>query len=86
MERLEISIDPTKCDGHRHCAELLPEHIQLDDWGYPIIAPGAVPEDLLEHARRAVAACPVLALKLRRSSSPRLSASGRARPALSRSR
>jgi hypothetical protein len=30
-----------------------------------IIERGAVPAPLLDHARRAVAACPVLALKLR---------------------
>ena len=71
MERLEIWIDRTRCDGHRQCAELLPERIGLDDWGYPIMAAGTVPEDLLEHARRAVAACPMLALKLRRSPSGR---------------
>jgi len=65
VDRQELGIDRTRCDGHRLCAELFPERILLDDWGYPIIAPGPVPTDLLEHARRAVAACPVLALKLR---------------------
>ena len=65
MDRQELGIDRTRCDGHRLCAELFPERILLDDWGYPIIAPGPVPTDLLDHARRAVAACPVLALKLR---------------------
>ncbi|HEX6348825.1 MAG TPA: ferredoxin [Candidatus Dormibacteraeota bacterium] len=70
MAREEIWIDRTKCDGHRLCAELLPELITLDDWGYPIIAAGPVPEHLLEHARRAVAACPVLALRLRTLSQP----------------
>ena len=46
------------------CAELLPELITADPWGYPIIAPGPVPGDLLPLARRAVAACPTLALLL----------------------
>ena len=32
-----IRIDPIMCDGHGLCAELLPEHIRLDDWGYPIV-------------------------------------------------
>jgi ferredoxin len=68
--RQELWIDRTRCDGHRLCAELLPERIALDDWGYPIIAPGAVPDHLLDHARRAVAACPVLALKLKPISEP----------------
>ena len=59
-------IDRTKCDGHRLCAELFPERIQLDDWGYPIIAAGSIPAALLPHAQRAVESCPVLALALRR--------------------
>ncbi len=66
---MDIAIDRTRCSGHGLCAELLPELIQLDDWGYPIIAPGPVPEHLAGHARRAVAACPALALKLRRPAS-----------------
>jgi ferredoxin len=63
--RLELWIDRTRCDGSRLCAELFPERVQLDDWGYPIIAPGPIPAVLLEHARAAVKACPVLALQLR---------------------
>ena len=47
------------------CAELLPELIELDDWGYPIVRPGAVPDELLDHAVRAVDVCPLLALHLR---------------------
>jgi len=62
---LELVIDRTRCDGSRLCAELLPERIRLDDWGYPIIEPGPVAAYQLGHARRAVAACPVLALRLR---------------------
>jgi ferredoxin len=64
-DRIELAIDRTRCDGSRLCAELLPERIRLDDWGYPIIAAGAIPAPLLAHARRAVAACPLLALSLR---------------------
>jgi ferredoxin len=48
------------------CAELLPERISLDDWGYPLIADPDVPDELFEHARRAAAACPTLALLLER--------------------
>ena len=43
-EGLHLSIDRIKCDGHGLCAELLPELIRLDDWGYPIITPGPVPD------------------------------------------
>jgi len=65
-EELELAVDRTRCDGSRLCAELLPELIRLDDWGYPILEPGAVLAHLLPHARRAVAACPLLALRLER--------------------
>jgi ferredoxin len=61
-----LLIDRIRCDGHGMCAELLPELIGLDDWGYPIIQRGPVPDHLLEHARRAVAECPVLALRLQK--------------------
>jgi ferredoxin len=59
-----ITVNPIACDGHGICAELLPEMIQLDDWGYPIIDPQPVPPHLEALARRAVAACPTLALRL----------------------
>ena len=64
---LHMTIDRIKCDGHGLCAELLPELIRLDDWGYPIIAPGQIPKRLAPIAQRAVATCPVLALALRRT-------------------
>jgi ferredoxin len=63
-----IAVDWTRCDGHGLCAVLLPERIQLDDWGYPIVMRGVVSEELLEHARRAVSACPALALRLESTS------------------
>ncbi|HEX5824728.1 MAG TPA: ferredoxin [Candidatus Limnocylindrales bacterium] len=63
--RTELVVDRIACDGFGMCAELLPELIDLDDWGYPIVRDGGVPDVLLEHARRAVAVCPVLALRLR---------------------
>ena len=62
-ERLRL--DPIRCDGYGMCAEVLPELVTLDDWGYPIIADGPIPPRLLAHARRAVDVCPVLALRLR---------------------
>jgi len=60
-----IAVDRIRCDGFGSCAELLPERIQLDDWGYPIVAAGAVPDHLLLHAQRAVTLCPARALRLR---------------------
>jgi ferredoxin len=59
-----LELDRIRCDGYGMCAELLPELIELDDWGYPIIRSGTVPDKLLDHARRAVDVCPVLALGL----------------------
>jgi ferredoxin len=38
--------------------------IRLDDWGYPLVSSERVPDHLLDHARRAVAACPLLAIRL----------------------
>ena len=59
-----LAVDRIVCDGYGMCAELLPELIDLDDWGYPILAPDAVPSHLRPLARQAVDACPVLALRL----------------------
>ena len=59
-----LTVDPIACTGHGACAELFPEWIRLDDWGYPMIDAAPVPDELLAHARRAVAACPTLALRL----------------------
>jgi ferredoxin len=62
--RLSLGVDRIRCDGRGYCAELLPEMIRLDDWGYPIVSSERVPDHLLDHARRAVAACPLLAIRL----------------------
>jgi ferredoxin len=66
MSRTKMRVDPIACDGHGLCAELFPERITLDDWGYPIIDGKPIPDDLLAHARRAADACPTLALLLER--------------------
>jgi ferredoxin len=59
-----LVVNPITCVGHGLCAELFPEGITLDDWGYPIVNPAPIPAHLEAHARRAVDACPTLALKL----------------------
>ena len=61
---VRIRVDPIACEAHGLCAELLPELIQLDDWGYPILAAAPVAPGLLDHARRAVDACPRVALAI----------------------
>jgi ferredoxin len=63
-----LRVNPISCTGHGVCAELLPELVSLDEWGYPIVDPRPVPAALERDARRAVAACPALALKLLRTS------------------
>ena len=59
-----LAIDRIRCDGYGMCAEMFPEGIELDDWGYPILRPGVIPDRLVPLARRAVEVCPVLALRL----------------------
>jgi ferredoxin len=62
MPHATLRINPIACEAHGLCAELLPELIRLDDWGYPILDESDVPPDLVGLARRAVDVCPTLAL------------------------
>jgi ferredoxin len=66
-----LRVDPIRCDAYGHCAELLPELIALDDWGYPIISGAPVPHALAGEARRAVSLCPRLALLLEQRAAQR---------------
>jgi ferredoxin len=66
----ELHVDWTACDGRGLCAELLPELVSADPWGYPLIADRRVPAELDEHARRAVRLCPRLAISLNAVSPP----------------
>ncbi|HEX3910772.1 MAG TPA: ferredoxin [Solirubrobacteraceae bacterium] len=59
-----LRVNPIACEAHGLCAELLPERIELDEWGYPIVDDEPLTPPLLRHARRAVQACPTLALLL----------------------
>ncbi len=59
----QLRVDWPACRGRGLCHELLPEVIELDEWGYPIVNDVITPE-LLANAREAVRACPELALKL----------------------
>ncbi|MGK3208313.1 ferredoxin [Amycolatopsis sp. MEPSY49] len=63
---MRLTVDPIGCRAHGLCADLLPEAVRLDEWGYPVVASGPVPPGLVTEARRAAAACPALALRLRR--------------------
>lgn len=61
---LRLTVDPIACDGAGLCAELLPELVSLDDWGYPILHPRSVSGPLEDSARQAENLCPKLALRL----------------------
>jgi ferredoxin len=67
----QLRINPIACTGHGMCAELLPEIIELDPWGYPLLASPTVPDGLADHAKRAAEACPRLALLMTRASGGR---------------
>ncbi|HEY3259584.1 MAG TPA: ferredoxin [Pseudonocardiaceae bacterium] len=67
-----LHIDWTACRARGVCVDLLPELLEPDPWGYPVPRPDqasepAVPTvsaELTPHARRAVALCPRMALRL----------------------
>jgi ferredoxin len=61
-----LRVNPIACEAHGMCAELLPERIALDEWGYPVIDDEPLPAALLDHARRAAQACPTFALLVER--------------------
>jgi ferredoxin len=64
--RLRLRVNPISCDGHGLCAELLPEIVSLDEWGYPMPVVAEVPAELEGHAQRAAQQCPTLAIILER--------------------
>ena len=61
-----VRVNPITCEAHGMCAELLPERVTLDQWGYPIVDSEPVSGTLLDHARRAAQACPTFALLVER--------------------
>jgi len=70
---IRLRVDPIACDGFGHCAELAPELVGLDEWGYPVLlaaddvhGPGDVPHRLIAVAKAAVHQCPRRALHLER--------------------
>jgi ferredoxin len=64
MTGRRLAVDWPACKAHGVCAELLPEIVELDEWGYPVMEPGPVPESLRRYAQRAVSSCPAMALRL----------------------
>ena len=61
---MRVQVNPIVCAAHGLCAELLPEWVELDEWGYPVVDAQPLPPALVGHARRAAGACPVRAFLL----------------------
>lgn len=62
-----LKVDPIACDGFGTCAELFPERVALDPWGFPIVDATPIPRGLEAHAERAVGECPRCALRLEKA-------------------
>jgi ferredoxin len=62
--KVELVVDPIACDGRGVCAEILPERIDMDAWGYPVVDDAEIAPALYDHAVRAVRSCPRQALHL----------------------
>jgi ferredoxin len=58
-----LRVDWPRCRARGLCHELLPEVVDLDPWGYPVVDQ-EVPAELVRLAREAVRACPLSALRL----------------------
>jgi ferredoxin len=68
---LRVRVDPVACDAYGYCAELLPERVTLDEWGYPIVDGAPVEGGLVALATRAAAECPRRAVLLEQVLVPR---------------
>lgn len=68
MSNIDLTLDPTRCEGHGFCHEAFPAAIDLDEWGYPVLRGGglrcSISDAERDDARRAVHACPHGALQL----------------------
>jgi ferredoxin len=65
-----LRVNPIACKAHGMCAELLPERITLDEWGYPLIGGQPLEPSQVQNAIRAAQACPTFALILERDAGP----------------
>jgi ferredoxin len=62
---MKIHVIADKCQGHNRCYVLAPELFDVDDYGYATAAnDGAVPAELEEKARLAIANCPEHAIEV----------------------
>ena len=49
---VQIRVNPIECKAHGLCAEMLPEWIELDEWGYPILDGADLPDQLAARSAR----------------------------------
>lgn len=56
-----VWVDRVRCSGHGACAQIAPDAVELDEWGYPMLT--GVPVDR-RTGREAVTLCPAQALFL----------------------
>jgi len=68
---LRLRIDAAACDGIGVCAHLAPQIIELDRWGYPILAARDLTASEAASGRRAIRGCPRAALWLEDPASAR---------------
>ncbi len=69
--RYRLRVNPVACDAFGYCAELVPEIIGRDEWGYPVLGEGSIAPRLFELAERAVRECPRRALFIEKTTAPR---------------
>jgi NADH:ubiquinone oxidoreductase subunit F (NADH-binding)/ferredoxin len=74
---VRLTVDWTRCRGHGLCAHIVPELIQTDRQGFPVMLDTPVPPWLRRDARQAVEMCPALALRLAPADPSRVAARAR---------
>ena len=65
-----VRVNPIACEAHGMCAELFPERITLDEWGYPVIDGTPLQGWEVAYAIRAARACPTFAMLIERDRTP----------------
>ena len=63
---MKVDVDPSLCEAHGECMSILPEVFDLDDDEVLQIREGELVGDEAALAERAVASCPMGALRLSR--------------------
>ncbi len=62
---MRVQVDGEKCQGHNRCYAIAPELFDVDELGFAFaLHDGAVPAELEEKARMAVANCPEFAISI----------------------